>query len=49
MARWENVAAALELGVGLTAALGAEARHADAAKVLVTCRYLETKRSQRKP
>jgi hypothetical protein len=49
MARWENVAAALELGVGLSAALGAQARHADAAKVLVTCRYLQTKGMQRRP
>jgi hypothetical protein len=48
MARWENVAAAIELGVALSAALGAEARHAEAAKVLVTCRHLETKQAQRR-
>jgi hypothetical protein len=49
MARWENVAAALELGFALSAALGAEERHTDAAKVLVTCRYLEAKEAQRRP
>jgi hypothetical protein len=41
VARWEDGRAAIEIGVPLAAELNAAGRSAEAAKVLVTCRYLE--------
>lgn len=47
--RWERADAALELGVPLAADLNAAGRAEEAAKVLVTCRYLEDRREKRQP
>jgi hypothetical protein len=49
MARWEKSGAALELGVPLAADLNAAGRAEEAAKVLVTCRYLEDRLGERRP
>jgi hypothetical protein len=47
--QWERADAALELGVPLAADLNAAGRAEEAAKVLVTCRYLEDRREKRQP
>jgi hypothetical protein len=46
VARWEDGRAALELGAPLAADLNAAGRAEEAAKVLVTCRYLEDRLSR---
>jgi hypothetical protein len=49
VARWEDGRPALELGIPLAADLNARGRAEEAAKVLVTCRYLEDRLSKERP
>jgi len=49
VAKWENGRAALEFGIPLAADLNAAGRSEEAAKVLVTCRYLEDRLREDRP